>query len=215
MVIALAMDDLALIRRWSAAVRAFGSDSAVLDPRTLMRDLPKGTESCLVDLGPRGRADLSGLAAAVAAHPSINFVALTAHPVAAEGLDVLRAGARGYCNRLASPAAGSAVLATVGDGEIWAGRQVTEHLLSRAPTPTSGAVGDTHFQMLTARESEIAALVAAGQSNKVIAADNGITERTVKVHLNNIFRKTGLRNRVQLALAFNRAEVSPPKLSNG
>lgn len=213
--IVLAMHDLALIRRWSEAVRAFGADSAVTDPAALARTLPAGSETTLVDLGPRGGVDLSGLAAAVAAHPAMRFVALTAHPLAEEGLEVLRLGARGYCNRLASPSVGVAVLATVGDGEIWAGRQVTEHLLSRASAPAVSEAADTRFQGLTARESEIAALVAAGQSNKVIAAENGISERTVKVHLNNIFRKTGVRNRVQLALAFNRAEVSPPKLSNG
>ena len=56
--------------------------------------------------------------------------------------------------------------------------------------------------------------VAAGQSNKMIAAEAGITERTVKTHLNNIFRKTGVRNRVQLALAVNDAEDLPRRLSS-
>jgi DNA-binding NarL/FixJ family response regulator len=106
---------------------------------------------------------------------------------------------------------GGAVLATVGDGEIWAGRQVTEHLLHRVQSPAAS----DRLEALSARESEIAAQVAAGHSNKVIAVESGISERTVKVHLNNIFRKTGLRNRTQLALAFNQRDLVAPKLSNG
>ena len=66
------------------------------------------------------------------------------------------------------------------------------------------------FGQLTAREAGIARQVAAGHSNKVIAADSGISERTVKAHLNSIFRKTGIRNRVQLALAVSQA-ISPAR----
>jgi DNA-binding NarL/FixJ family response regulator len=214
-VILLAMDDLALVRRWSEAVRAYGADFVVTAPEALPRPLPTEIDLCLFDLGPRGAADLSLLRDAVSGHPAIRFVVLTARPDAAEGLAVLRAGARGYCNRLASASAGGAVLATVADGEIWAGRQVTEYLLSRAQSSSEGEAAGARFEGLTTRESEIAAQVAAGHSNKVIAAENGISERTVKVHLNNIFRKTGVRNRTQLALAFNSRDPIAERLSNG
>lgn len=213
--ILLAMDDLALVRRWSEAVRAHGGDFVVTAPGALPRPLPADTELCLFDLGPRGGADRTPLDDAVAANPETRFVALTARPHAEEGLAVLRAGARGYCNRLASPRVGGAVLATVGDGEVWAGRQVTEHLLSRALSSTVSEAANAGLDSLTARESEIAAQVAAGRSNKTIAAENGISERTVKVHLNNIFRKVGVRNRTQLALAFNSRDPVAKKRSNG
>lgn len=211
----LAMNDLALIRRWSEAVRICRADHAVIDPATLSRPLPADAAICVLDLGPRGGVDLSTLGDAIAGNPETRFVALTARPHVEEGLGVLRSGARGYCNRLASPHAGGAVLATVTDGEIWAGRQVTEHLLKRIASPTSDPAGSDGFQTLTAREAEIATQVAAGHSNKVIAADNGISERTVKVHLNSIFRKTGVRNRVQLALAVNSRGPVAAKLSSG
>ena len=69
---------------------------------------------------------------------------------------------------------------------------------------------DDLFASLTPRELAIARQVADGHSNKVIAIDSGISERTVKAHLNAIFRKTGIRNRVQLALAMA-AEADPPR----
>lgn len=212
--IVLAMDDLALVRRWSDAAQASNAGFVVLCPAALPRALPAEADRCVVDLGPRGGADLTALEKMVAAAPAVRFIALSARPEAEEGLRVLRTGARGYCNRLASPAVGSAVLAAVGEGEIWAGRQVTEHLLKQLPKRATSSVEDGRFRALTARESEIAAQVAAGHSNKVIAADNGISERTVKVHLNKIFRKTGLRNRVQLALAFQQGDPVAAKLSS-
>lgn len=53
---------------------------------------------------------------------------------------------------------------------------------------------------LTARELEIAALVADARANKEIGARLGIAERTVKVHLWNIFGKLGVRERTSLVL---------------
>jgi DNA-binding NarL/FixJ family response regulator len=56
---------------------------------------------------------------------------------------------------------------------------------------------------LTAREKEILLLVADGNSNREIARSLGLSEGTVKIHLNNMFRKLGVTNRTELAaLAF-------------
>jgi two-component system, NarL family, nitrate/nitrite response regulator NarL len=56
---------------------------------------------------------------------------------------------------------------------------------------------------ITAREKEILALVADGNSNREIARSLGLSEGTVKIHLNNMFRKLGVGNRTELAaLAF-------------
>ena len=53
---------------------------------------------------------------------------------------------------------------------------------------------------LTRREREIAELIGNGESNKQIARTLMITERTVKAHLTEIFRKVGLADRLRLAL---------------
>ncbi|RZV48239.1 MAG: response regulator transcription factor, partial [Pseudomonadales bacterium] len=95
--------------------------------------------------------------------------------------------------------------------------QVTDYLLkvALAEKTKASAPKESLLGQLTAREAGIAKQVAAGHSNKVIAADSGISERTVKAHLNSIFRKTGIRNRVQLALAVSQANENPRRLSNG
>lgn len=53
---------------------------------------------------------------------------------------------------------------------------------------------------ISKRERQVIGLVAEGLSNKAIAKDLNITEKTVKAHLTNIFSKLGLKDRLQLAL---------------
>ena len=53
---------------------------------------------------------------------------------------------------------------------------------------------------LTAREQELAQLVARGLCNKLIAREAGISEGVVKLHLHRIYRKLGVAGRTQLAV---------------
>jgi DNA-binding CsgD family transcriptional regulator len=57
------------------------------------------------------------------------------------------------------------------------------------------------LQQLTKRERQVASLVAAGESNKLIASALGITEKTVKTHVSNILRKLQLPDRTAIALS--------------
>jgi DNA-binding NarL/FixJ family response regulator len=59
---------------------------------------------------------------------------------------------------------------------------------------------------LTQREQEIAGLIGNGESNKQIARQLCITERTVKAHLTGIFRKLGIADRVRLAIRVTQRE---------
>lgn len=214
--IAVCGQDRALLERWSAMARDLGHHPIAVAPSSLCAGLSAEASLCLYDLGPRGGADPGELPKAVGACPDTLFIAMTAYPQAQEGLRLLRSGVRGYCNRLLSPQVMEVLLATVQSGEIWAGRQVTDYLLGAALSEErrSPPGGDSPLGKLTARESEIAEQVGAGLSNKVIAIENGISERTVKAHLNSIFRKTGIRNRVQLALAVAQGAGRPRQLSN-
>jgi DNA-binding CsgD family transcriptional regulator len=74
------------------------------------------------------------------------------------------------------------------------------HPTREIPKPESGSVGNPAW-VLSARETEIASLIAEGKTNGEIAAALFISQKTVETHLYNIFRKTGVTNRVQLARA--------------
>lgn len=210
--IAVVGRDMGLLRRWTEALREAGHSCTVLTPRETR---PQAPAVCLFDLGPRGGADTSALIDAIAGAPTSRFVAMSARPHAAEGIALLRAGATGYCNRLAAPGVLNALVTSVDHGEIWAGKQVTDHLLRAAIADAPATEAGDLNSRLTPREQQIAQQVAAGLSNKVIAADAGITERTVKAHLNSIFRKTGIRNRVQLALAVSQSGDGHLRRSSG
>ena len=59
---------------------------------------------------------------------------------------------------------------------------------------------ESPFAKLTPRENEILALLAEGQSNKVIARNLGISDGTVKLHVKSILRKLGVHSRVEAAV---------------
>ena len=58
---------------------------------------------------------------------------------------------------------------------------------------------DARFSVLTPRERSVMSYVAMGKSNKVIAAELGVSQRTVEAHRARIFQKMRVRNAVELA----------------
>ncbi|HYO69365.1 MAG TPA: response regulator transcription factor [Archangium sp.] len=63
---------------------------------------------------------------------------------------------------------------------------------------------------LTLREREVLGLVASGADNLQISARLGITERTVKAHVSNLYRKLGVQNRVEMAMMAYQTGLSSP-----
>lgn len=205
-----------MLVRWSDMAHKLEHGCVILPPASLLGGPQIGAGVCLYDMGPRGDADPQSLFDAITACPDTSFIAMSPRPEAQEGLRLLRGGARGYSNRLVSIRVLAVLISTVSSGEIWAGKQVTDYLLKAAlaKKPRPAVPKPDLFGQLTAHEVGIAKRVAAGHSNKVIATDCGISERTVKAHLNSIFHKTGIRNRVQLALAISQENQDPRFLSN-
>jgi len=141
-------------------------------------------------------------------HPSTRIFSMTSRPEPGQGVELARAGVRGYGNCWMHPRTLSQSASLIQAGEVWLGLEVIQHLIKgvsdgRAADRKENSQFSSRLSDLTAREHEIAQRVASGESNKLIGYELGITERTVKAHLGNIFQKTGTRNRLQLALLIN------------
>lgn len=83
--------------------------------------------------------------------------------------------------------------------ELERAREMMKQLGVRLPTRGADGAGGGRRPKLTGRESDIARLVAARKSNKEIAAQLGISARTVTTHVANIFSKLGVSSRGELA----------------
>lgn len=125
----------------------------------------------------------------------------------------LRAGASGFLLKDTPPADLIAAIRTVASGEAVLAPKATRRLLDRfAPMLPSGAEPSATDVLaeLTDREREVFALVAAGHSNREIAAELHLSEGTVKIHVGRVLAKLGLRDRVQaVVLAYESGAVVP------
>jgi DNA-binding NarL/FixJ family response regulator len=86
------------------------------------------------------------------------------------------------------------------DGEIWAERRVVSQLLNELRGGINKPEVFEVVEKLTPREKDITRLVSEGMCQKSIANHLDISENTVRNHLRNIFDKTGVSSRLQLAL---------------
>lgn len=132
------------------------------------------------------------------------LVVLSLMPDDAEGLRAIQAGARGYCHLLAVPELLREVAQVVQLGGLWVGPELVRRLvtatrewLERQPGAASPQLD---LSALSGREAQVARAVAAGKSNREVAEQLHISERTVKAHLGAVFGKLGVRDRVQLVL---------------
>ena len=120
----------------------------------------------------------------------------------------LRHGARGVVLKDSATTLLFKSIRAVMDGQCWVRRDIVgdlvEALRSSKPERHEARFG------LTRRELEVVRLVASGNTNTDAARACGISEDTVKRHLTNAFDKTGVSNRLELALFANHHGLMPP-----
>lgn len=168
-------------------------------------DLPASFESGAVIWLPVAVAQWQSLLAAVGrSGAGVAVVVVALEPEAAQALQALASGARGYCHAMAAPVMLREVALVVSHGGVWIGETLMSRLLAGLQPQLPVSAADDCMAGLSAREAEVAQAVACGLSNKEAAARLGISERTVKAHLGAIFEKFGVRDRLQLVLRLSR-----------
>jgi two-component system, NarL family, response regulator len=118
-------------------------------------------------------------------------VVLTASESAEDATSAFRLGARAVVQKRFALESLIAAIQTVMEGLVW--------LPPTTPTEMEGRAGQFTKSPLTNRELAVVRCAAQGLRNAEVARQLSITEGTVKIQLNRIFHKLGLRDRVELA----------------
>jgi DNA-binding NarL/FixJ family response regulator len=134
------------------------------------------------------------------ANSRVAAVVLTASESQPDYVQVVRLGARGLVLKGEGPERLFAAIRTVANGELAFSEDIAQQVLSSMAGQAKAEEEPSNLKRLSERERQIAALIARGLKNKDIGRELGISENTVKRHLQSIFNKTGARDRLELAV---------------
>ncbi|MFC8178682.1 response regulator [Rhodococcus sp. NPDC057297] len=145
-----------------------------------------------------GIAATAEIVAASSEPPRI--LVLTTFDLDESAAKAIKAGASGFVLKDADPEFLLAAIRTVHAGNSVIAASATTALLGHFTDTPATPQAPKEFDLLTARERELFHLAARGASNSEIAAQEFLSEATVKTHISRIFTKLGLRDRVQLVV---------------
>jgi len=139
--------------------------------------------------------------------PEVRIVILTSYPDEEAVLSAIIAGASGYLLKQIRGRDLVSAIESVGRGESLLDPAVTEKVLERVRRIAAGSYTD-ELATLTSQEQKILMLVAEGKTNKEIASDVFLSDKTVKNYVSSILSKLNLERRAQAAafVAKHRAE---------
>ncbi len=136
-----------------------------------------------------------------ALEPAIQVIVLTTYADDESIVSAIQAGARGYLTKDSGVDEIRRALEAVKQGQALLDPAVQARLVERiAATGAESRLPDG----LTPREAEVLQLIAAGLSNQEISRRLFVSEATVKTHINNLFSKTGVRDRAQAVVYAHR-----------
>ncbi len=135
--------------------------------------------------------------------PSTRVIVLTSFSEDEQVFASIKAGAQGYLMKDVLPQDLVRAIRTVHSGEAQLDPEIARKLMQEFtnPQPT------TPKHDLTEREMEVLRLIAHGKSNKEIAEDLVLSEKTVKTHVSNILQKLHLSDRTQAAVYALRQKI--------
>jgi DNA-binding NarL/FixJ family response regulator len=136
-------------------------------------------------------------------YPTVRIVILSSFGELARVRRAIEVGVAGYLLKDAAPAEIVAAVRTAAKGEMHLDGAITRRLARQLVAPSD------LLSTLSPRERDILVLVAAGKSNRAIATELTISERTARTHVSNILTKLNLSSRTQAALLAIKEGVAP------
>ena len=137
--------------------------------------------------------------------PEVRILALTIHDDQNYMMNMIQSGAAGYLLKDVEPSMMVQAIRRVHAGESFVEPSLTKKLFRgitdrETQKPSPQAPGMSESDKLSAREIEVLRLIGRGMSNAEIARELYLSEKTVKNHLTNIFRKIDVTDRTQAVL---------------
>jgi DNA-binding NarL/FixJ family response regulator len=168
-------------------------DEAIREAKTLQPDV------ILMDIKMPGINGIEATRAIVAASPHISILMVTMLEDDESVFAAMRAGARGYVLKGANQAEMLRAIRAVASGEAIFAPGIAKRVLGffAAARPS---VPSRVFPELSERETELLALIAQGRTNQEIAEQLGLTLKTVRNHVSNIFSKLQVADRAQAVI---------------
>ena len=144
-----------------------------------------------------------------AARPETRVVMLTSYPDEEAVLSAIIAGASGYLLKQVRGRDLVSAIESVGRGDSLLDPAVTERVLQRVRAAASGGASD-ELSELTAQERKVLLLVAEGKTNKEIATEIFLSDKTVKNYVSSILSKMNLQRRTQAAAFVAKHHLGKP-----
>jgi DNA-binding NarL/FixJ family response regulator len=202
----LIVDDHAVVRRGLLAfldsepdievVGEAGGGAQALDLLAEMDSAGRRPDVIVMDLQMEPIDGIDSTREVRARYDDIEVVALTSFAEEERVHAALEAGASGYLLKDSDADDVAAAVRAAHRGEIQLDPIVARRLMSSLET----ARRESPTAELTSRELDVLRLIGGGRSNKEIAAELGISERTARTHVSRILGKLGLSSRTQAAL---------------
>jgi two-component system nitrate/nitrite response regulator NarL len=174
---------------------ASDGDEAITQTLELLPDI------LLLDLYMPRLPGLEAMRAIMSGSPRVKILLLTSTITTQQIIEALQIGARGIVLKDALVDHLTTAIRSVVGGDYWiGGKRVVNLVGALHELMQAAAVPERKTYGLTPRELEVVGCIVEGCSNRDVAKQFAISEETVKRHLSNIFDKTGVSTRLELAL---------------
>lgn len=166
----------------------------------------------LMDLQMKGMDGISTTKKVLSIKPSIRILILTSYGHGEKIQEALVAGAAGYCLKDSPPDELTTAIRAIAEGGAYLGRGILPMAIAQMQQSQSSQTTAAEaskkselpsIQSLTQREQDVLRLLAKGHSNKEIADQLFVSEKTVKTHVANILQKLDVNTRTQAAILAN------------
>jgi len=154
----------------------------------------------LLDLRMPGLADGAAVRRVVEAFPGSAVVLMSGSASAEDVRQAIQAGARGYLPKTMQPDLFASALAMIVDGGTYLPAEILHPEPLLGDPPMRSTLSPDVIERLTPREKQLLVRLATGAPNKEIGRELGLADVTIKLHVRQILKKIGARNRSEAAV---------------